>query len=852
MRGCDEFWKFGQSDEEPLDQMLSVLTDPDPGIRFKCIPQICVFAALCSQSYVVRGLPWQALLAQTFAAHTAHFGNDCPNQGLSDVGLPTEEILFNYARTRRLISQAGGGRLTIEALAWRSLPAALGPLVRGAASSGPQLSAPGQQLDDSVPSNFPGGRAAQSRAAEAGTWVCGLTSCREQLPKFLAGALRSSVADPALTAEAEAAQQRLTKLVEWGSSSECHRLSQDDVIFLKERVDVLRLSGSGVHCSTSDKQVSSWSPDGTLQVLVPESASWEVTTLSPLPYSTLELLLPERKAELASEWFRFEFESAGAGQVNMTANAIAIGARADVHGLHVRIKGLEETRCASTVELHVRAHRLGPDLLAQRAEIRAGLVKPQALLNLVVIVLDSTPAPSWDVFSPKLMRELDRFQGFQPDSSHESFRLRGMHALLDPACDCLTQDNMMTLFSGAQPPRKFAESRRVSGTAARHLEDLQKIRFMWDELKDRGYVTLSADDSCSRSPLNVADPEYKYFDTYAPTMAHGLEECSQEIYCRYSELMDYASQWHHLHAGVPRMAYLHFDGTHGTCPEKLVRYDTALTQFLLGLLSGPDGDRTAVLIMSDHGVQSGDGHLTSQPFSAAWLPRALLKTLGGEAVSALRGNENRLMTPYDLHFTLMQLLEASWDQARGVKPSPGAVRSVSESSAQLSPGHVIRSALRPMPGNRSCEDAGIHDAYCFCDGPTAFSPWRRFSGSPDEAHSLALQLVDLVNNRSRSNLLSDNKDMSACRLQSLVQLEGIHERTDGSLAELVATTGPFGLLWKAIARRRSAAAGPKEHGWRGGAGPRAEGPGGSFEVQSVEQITRYFPHEHCTVTGVDP
>jgi len=151
----------------------------------------------------------------------------------------------------------------------------------------------------------------------------------------------------------------------------------------------------------------------------------------------------------------------------------------EVDALELRVAGLDQTRCAVDVDVHVRAHRLNQQLLDARAALRGSLQKEP--LNIAVVVLDSVPSPAWDVFAPDVMAEFARWQHHdgQGELSHEAFRFHGYHALLDPDCDCLTQDNMMTFFGGRRVPRTVARNRRVSDSGGEDFRgEMEKLFFV--------------------------------------------------------------------------------------------------------------------------------------------------------------------------------------------------------------------------------------------------------------------------------------------------------------------------------------------------------------------------------------
>jgi len=148
--------------------------------------------------------------------------------------------------------------------------------------------------------------------------------------------------------------------------------------------------------------------------------------------------------------------------------------------------------------------------------------------------------------------------------------------------------------------------------------------------------------------------------------------------------------------------------------------------------------------------------------------------------------------------------------------------------ASPTPGHIVRSTLFPLPSRRSCDDAGLPSVRCFCFGGE--TPWDAYKGTAKDLQELGASLVVLVNGRARHNLLGTSLDLSICLLQNLDSVEAARTRADGSSLEIIVSTKPSGLIWKGIAY-------PSE---------------GTYVVSGVEQITRYFPHEHCTPAGVDP
>merc|ERR1712232_291501 len=93
-------------------------------------------------------------------------------------------------------------------------------------------------------------------------------------------------------------------------------------------------------------------------------------------------------------------------------------------------------------------------------------------------------------------------------------------------------------------------------------------------------------------------------------------------------------------------------------------------------------------------------------------------------------------------------------------------------------------------------------------------------------------MVSYVNIRARLSAFSGDHDLSACQLQTLDSVLAVRSTWNNSRAEVVVSTIPSGLIFKGFAIATSVA--------RGG-----------LQITAVQQLTRYWPHEHCTPAGVD-
>jgi hypothetical protein len=144
--------------------------------------------------------------------------------------------------------------------------------------------------------------------------------------------------------------------------------------------------------------------------------------------------------------------------------------------------------------------------------------------------------------------------------------------------------------------------------------------------------------------------------------------------------------------------------------------DADLAAHLLQLRAA-HGERTAVFIVSDHGIHYGKYYDRAQagprehalPLAYALLPRSTLARWPKMA-AALEANEQRLVSPFDLHGMRDARMRAC------VHP---CLRSHRRASAAATLLHVLsypeeadggpwgRSILSTIPRGRSCDDAGI-------------------------------------------------------------------------------------------------------------------------------------------------
>lgn len=144
-------------------------------------------------------------------------------------------------------------------------------------------------------------------------------------------------------------------------------------------------------------------------------------------------------------------------------------------------------------------------------------------------------------------------------------------------------------------------------------------------------------------------------------------------------------------------------------------------------------NRSLVLLVSDHGWRTGDIMLNRQArlenrlsFAFLLLPEWFRKKYP-LAYSNLKENQYRLTTPYDIHSTLVDMLNPSVNLVDEVMIK----RSIPDSKGI--------SLFTPIPKDRTCEAAGIDEEWCACTN------YRQFSSKSPLAKKLATFAVKIIN-----------------------------------------------------------------------------------------------------------
>ena len=233
------------------------------------------------------------------------------------------------------------------------------------------------------------------------------------------------------------------------------------------------------------------------------------------------------------------------------------------------------------------------------------------------------------------------------------------------------------------------DSQRVGGE---HANFVDALPFVWNKFEQVGYVTLYAEDGLIAGGGDTFHTDF-----------HGFEQVPVHHYMRpfwqaaadlgavertgvhrtgclgtlpeYTYVFRYVEQFLSDSRGsrgvsypahVPRFAFASVSGSaDGGDPSSLARFDHDLSSWLEDLRRSGVLERTAVVVVGDHGPSYGARRQTVLGKTEERLPLLVVSVptwfaqQQPEMMRNLVANSDRLVTPLDLHQTLLALLDAT-------------------------------------------------------------------------------------------------------------------------------------------------------------------------------------------------
>lgn len=321
-------------------------------------------------------------------------------------------------------------------------------------------------------------------------------------------------------------------------------------------------------------------------------------------------------------------------------------------------------------------------------------------LSVLVVGLDAVSRLNLHRQMPSIVHYLKEIGGVE---------LRGYNKVGDN-----TFPNLMPVLTG-----KFEEELRK--TCWPKISDrLDKCHFIWEDYKNRSYVTAYGEDSSWMGLFNYGrkgfekqptDYGYSYFNAVAEATignSHNMNvnECigARQV---YKDFLDYIAKFTVTmdHNKLPYFAFFWGVSLSHDYLNKPKLGERDYTNFFKSLHNGGHLENTVLIFLSDHGIRWGSIRETYQgrmeerlPFVIIRLPKWFTDRYK-RAYYNLAKNTRRLSTPFDLHETLVDLL------------NPLEVLEQNLSTDKKSRGVSL---FREISEERTCEQAGIKSHWCTC------------------------------------------------------------------------------------------------------------------------------------------
>ncbi|XP_053693436.1 uncharacterized protein LOC128741554 [Sabethes cyaneus] len=271
-----------------------------------------------------------------------------------------------------------------------------------------------------------------------------------------------------------------------------------------------------------------------------------------------------------------------------------------------------------------------------------------------------------------------------------------------------------------------------------HSEFVNVYPFLWNEYERYGYITAFNEDVPHIGTFSYrlngfqAQPTDHYLRTYYLAIENQLtyyKRLCVGAQPRHKVMLDYTKQFMLSYPANPRFVF----SFHGELSHDSINLigvaDTDLTNWLVDLKRLDLLNNTVLIMMSDHGNRFASVRNTLQgkqeerlPFFSFSFPE-WFKQQYREQYRNFRTNLNRLVTPFDIHETLQDILNL---QTLKSKQHPARTRAIS--------------LFEEIPADRSCADAYIEPHWCACLN------WETINDTSSEpAFRSAMAVVDFIN-----------------------------------------------------------------------------------------------------------
>ena len=263
--------------------------------------------------------------------------------------------------------------------------------------------------------------------------------------------------------------------------------------------------------------------------------------------------------------------------------------------------------------------------------------------------------------------------------------------------------------------------------------------FIWNKFEQRGYVTLYTEDKPDIGTFNLRlngfeeIPVDHYMRPFYQAVLESSLHQNSESYCTggrpsHRDLLDYVKQYFDRYPrNLPKFAFAFESDLSHDDNNPAEYFDQDLMELLEYMRLAKHLDNTVFILMGDHGARYSKVRKTTQGKLEERLPMmslafpAWFREKYPQYIRNLEANAERLTTPFDIHATMLSILDLQTLK----KP--------------LKPGTRGISLLREHPINRTCTAAGVDMHWCTC------MSWQEVDPANWRVVTAAKKLVDHIN-----------------------------------------------------------------------------------------------------------
>ncbi|XP_043270800.1 uncharacterized protein [Venturia canescens] len=380
-----------------------------------------------------------------------------------------------------------------------------------------------------------------------------------------------------------------------------------------------------------------------------------------------------------------------------------------------------------------------------REEDEASSKEKNRKLSILMLGIDSVSRLNFKRALPKTEKYL---------REKDWFHLQGYNKMGEN-----TFPNLMAILTGMNNADAYAKCKPTVPYG------LDNCPMLWYEFRNSGYVTAYGEEVVTLSTFNYhkvgfVEPPTDYYLRPYTVAAEKLLKAKKRFgskYCTGPEvsverIFNYAFEFARTFMGFP---YFGFFWTNSVSHEDLngvSSMDDRLRYMFEKMENEAITNDTMIIFLSDHGMRWGGIRQTFVGWYEERLPFIYVKIphwfrqREPNAYEAMRLNENRLTSPYDIYETLRDILIRAGGSVNASTGCP-----------------TCQTLFNPVPQQRGCSDAGILPHWCTC---MAFKTASTNDKIALEGTRKFLQHIE--------NIIKHYRDKNGKRICSKLKLKKIH------------------------------------------------------------------------------